>query len=68
MAGGNSYKYKTAVNPTIPVYGAICQGGYTNWDGASDIEAGSGQKIVVVEVDENNRCVGVGVTDVVIKA
>lgn len=67
MTGENSYKYKTAINPTIPVYGSICQGGYTNWDGASDIEAVDGQKIVIVEVDEANRCVGVGVTDVVIK-
>lgn len=65
LTSGNSYKYKTAANPTIPVAGALCTTGYKPWDGKSEIEAVTGQKIVVVEVDANNRCVGAGITVVV---
>lgn len=62
---GNSYKYKVAANPTIPTVGSICASGYTNWDGKADITAESGKKIVVVEVDGANACVGAGSATVV---
>lgn len=65
LSSGNSYKYKVAANPTIPKVGQTCKTGYTVWNGTDEITAASGQKIVVVEVDENNRCVGVGQTIVV---
>ena len=61
---GDSYKYKVGVNPTIPEAGATCTSGYTNWDGVSDIAATTGQKIVIVEVDALNKCVGAGMTEV----
>ncbi len=60
LADGNSYKYKVAGNPTIPEAGATCTTGYTAWDGTSEIQAAAGQKIVVVEVDASNKCVGAG--------
>lgn len=66
MTSGNSYKYKVSADPKIPAAGTICQGGYTNWDGVSEIAAQSGQKIVIVEVDDSNVCVGVGITDVTV--
>ncbi|MEZ3488430.1 MAG: hypothetical protein K1W22_18090 [Lachnospiraceae bacterium] len=65
LTSGNSYKYKAATKPSIPNCRDVCQRGYTNWDGESDIIADSGQTMVVVEVDSGNKCVGVGTTQVV---
>lgn len=65
LTSSNSYKYKVAVNPTMPEVGAICSTGYTAWDGTSDIDASSGKKIVVVEVDDRNRCIGAGMAVIV---
>lgn len=64
LSSGNSYKYKVAANPTMPNTGQECKSGYTIWDGDADITATAGQKIVVVEVDANIRCVGAGITSV----
>lgn len=64
LSSGNSYKYKVAANPTMPNAGQECKNGYTVWDGAADITAAAGQKIVIVEVDANSRCVGAGITAV----
>lgn len=44
----------------MPKLGVTCTTGYKTWDGVSDIEATSGMKIVIVEVDSMNKCVGVG--------
>lgn len=65
LTAGNSYKYKTAANPTIPEIGATCSAGYTNWNGSDEITAESGKTIVVVEVDESNAAVAVGTATVV---
>lgn len=65
LTSGNSYKYKVAANPTMPKIGDTCQSGYTNWDGKAEIAAVTGQKIVVAEVDSNNKCIAAGMTDVV---
>ena len=65
---GNSYKYKTAASPTMPTYGQTCTSGYTAWDGASEITATTGQKIVVVEVDAANKAVAAGMADITAKA
>lgn len=62
---GHSYKYKVAANPTIPTVGSICTSGYTNWDGEAEITAESGKKIVIVEVDGANTCVGAGSATVI---
>lgn len=64
---GNSYKYKVAANPTAPAVGDTCSSGYTNWNGTDEITAESGKKIVIVEVDADNKCVAVGVAVVVSK-
>lgn len=48
----------------MPEAGATCTSGYTNWDGVSDIAATTGQKIVIVEVDASNKCVGAGMNEV----
>lgn len=65
---GNSYKYKAAANPTMPLVGQECKTGYTVWDGTSEITATSGQKIIIVEVDAASKCIGAGITTLTVKA
>lgn len=65
LGNGNSYKYKTAANPTMPEQGATCTTGYTAWNGTDEIPATDGNKIVIVEVDSSNKCVGAGIAVVV---
>jgi hypothetical protein len=60
LAEGNSYKYKVAANPTLPVYDQLISGGYTNWNGTDEITATTGNKIVVVEVNANGHAVKAG--------
>ena len=68
LTEGNSYKYKTATNPTLPTYDAVCSSGYTNWNGTDEITATAGQKIVVVEVNSENKAKKVGQTTITVKA
>lgn len=67
-AEGNSYKYKVAANPTMPKYGDVCTSGYTNWNGTDEISGTAGQKIVVVEVDSDNKAKRAGTTTLTVKA
>lgn len=48
----SSYVYKTGQNVSIPGYNDICNvnSGWTTWDGAEEITAKTGDKIVVVEI------------------
>lgn len=64
---GNSYKYKLAANPTIPEFDAVCSTGYTAWNGTDEITATAGQKIVIVEVDANNKAKKAGIATVTVK-
>lgn len=68
LTSGNSYKYKVAANPTLPEYDQVCTTGYTAWDGTADITATTGQKIVIVEVDANNKAKKGGLTTITSKA
>lgn len=68
LASGNSYKYKTASNPTAPEYNATCTTGYTAWNGTDEISATAGQKIVIVEVDSNNKAKKAGQAVIVVKS
>ncbi len=68
LTSGNSYKYKVAANPTEPTYNAVCSSGYTNWNGTDEITATAGQKIVVVEVDSENKAKKVGQATITVKA
>lgn len=67
-AEGNSYKYKVAANPTAPTYDTVCTTGYTAWNGTDEISATSGQKIVVVEVNSDNKAKRAGIATVIAKA
>ena len=64
----NSYKYKVAANPTVPTYDAVCTSGYTSWNGTDEIVATTGQKIVVVEVNSDNKAKRAGIATIVAKA
>ena len=68
LSAGNSYKYKTASSVTAPEFGAECKSGYTAWDGVSEITATTGNKILIVEVDANNKAVKAGSATVASKA
>lgn len=68
LSAGNSYKYKTASSVTVPEFGAECKSGYTAWDGVSEIAATTGNKILIVEVDANNKAVKAGSATVASKA
>ena len=68
LSAGNSYKYKTASSVTVPEFGAECKSGYTAWDGVSEITATTGSKILIVEVDANNKAVKAGSATVASKA
>ena len=65
---GHSYKYKVATSPTMPTYDQVCSSGYTNWNGTDEITATTGQKIVVVEVDSNNKAKKAGEATITSKA
>lgn len=67
-AEGNSYKYKVAANPTAPKYGDVCTTGYTAWNGTNEISGTAGQKIVVVEVDSDNKAKKAGTATLTVKA
>lgn len=68
LSAGNSYKYKTVSSVTVPEFGAECKSGYTAWDGVSEIIATTGNKILIVEVDANNKAVKAGSATVASKA
>lgn len=68
LSNGNNYKYKTGATLTAPAYGQLCTSGYTNWDGTSEIEATTGNKIMIVEITSENKAVKYGETTVTAKA
>ena len=57
---GNSYKYKVGDNISSLVVNQLALSGWTSWDGAADITAATGKKIVVVEVNGIGQVKGVG--------
>ena len=52
----------------MPTYDQVCTSGYTNWNGTDEITATTGQKIVVVEVDSENKAKKGGQATVTSKA
>lgn len=68
ISNGNSYKTKTGAAVTVPTFGQACTSGYTAWDGISEVTATIGAKLLVVEVDGENKAVSAGEAVVVAKA
>lgn len=65
-ATGNSYVYNVGTTAhALPAYGELVTGtDWTAWDGSADITAATGKKLVLVEIDGNNRAVGAGTATV----
>lgn len=68
LTSGNSYKYKTAANVELPQYEEVCNGGYNAWNGTDEITATTNNKILIVEVDANNKAKKAGITTATSKA
>lgn len=60
---GHSYKYKIGTDVKLPEYGAFVRN-YSTWDGASDITAETGKKILIIECDSNYLAVKAGIATV----
>ncbi|HBG3259002.1 TPA: hypothetical protein KP562_003246 [Clostridioides difficile] len=67
LESGNSYKYKTGVNVAVPTLDTDCSVGYTAWDGTEEITATKGNKILIVEVNANNKAKKAGITTITVK-
>ncbi|HBF8686597.1 TPA: hypothetical protein KO123_003391 [Clostridioides difficile] len=63
----NSYKYKTGANVAVPTLDTDCSVGYTAWDGTEEITATKGNKILIVEVNANNKAKKAGITAITVK-
>ena len=59
LTEGRSYRYKTGPNAQVPaLYQDLSD--WTEWDGASDVAAATGDQIVVAEVDSIGLCMAAG--------
>jgi len=67
LTSGNSYKYKTGSSLTVPTFNQLISGGYTNWDGAADITATTGNSVLIVEVDSTGKAKKAGQATVTAK-
>ncbi len=65
---GNIYKYKTGVNVVLPVADEILITGWTTWNGTSEIEAVTGDTIIIAEVDSTSACKKAGMATVISKS
>ena len=57
---GNTYKYKTAATITLPLFNNVLTTGWTAWNGTAEIVATTGDKIVIAEVDADNKAKAAG--------
>lgn len=67
LTSGNSYKYYAAATASLPSLNATVTA-YTDWDGASEIEATTGNEIVIAEVDGSGKVKKAGKATVAAKA
>lgn len=65
LTKGNGYKYQMGTDADIPPVGYDCKN-MKDWDGASTLNADYDTKIVVVEVDSNNKAVKAGKAQVTV--
>lgn len=63
LASGNRYKYKVAVDVSLPAIGQNLRT-WTTWNGSSNIAAETGKKICIAEVDADYKAVRAGITTV----
>ena len=63
-AAGNTYKTKTGESVELPTYGENVSAGWTEWDGAEEITATTGQQIAVIEVNASSQAIAGGIATV----
>lgn len=64
---GSSYKYLLGTEVYTPDKDAVVPDTYKDWDGTAEIEATPGQKILLIEVDAENKVQRAGTASVVVK-
>lgn len=64
---GGGYKYLLGTEVYSPDKNAVAPDTYSEWDGAAEIEAREGQKILVVEVDAEGKIQRAGTAAVIVK-
>lgn len=67
LASGNKYKYRVAIEVSIPTPGQNLRL-WSGWDGQSEISAMDGKEICIAEVDSEYRAVRIGTTKVTAKS
>lgn len=55
LTAGNSYVYKTGASVDLPTYDQVLTTGWTAWNGTDDIEATTGDVIVIAEIDATDK-------------
>lgn len=65
--GENKYKYKSGDSVTCPIPNQDCSS-MTDWNGTDELQIATGQKILVVECDSQNKAKKAGVATVTSKA
>lgn len=63
---GGSYKYLLGAEVYMPDKDAIASDAYLDWDGSAEIEARESQKILMVEVDAENKVKRAGIGTVTV--
>lgn len=66
-AEGNNYRYKIGEDFMFPEYNEVCLDKSTAWNGVDEIAVENGEKIVIIEVDAENKAKAAGVAVVIAK-
>lgn len=64
LTSGNSYKYKAAESVALPSLNEVLTDGWTDWDGSAEIEAATGNQIIIAEVNSDNQAKRAGVATI----
>lgn len=64
LTAGNTYKYIVASTVTAPSFNETLSASYVTWNGVADITATTGNQILIVEVDTNNKAKKAGIATV----
>lgn len=63
----NTYMTKQGATLTLPAYDEVCSTGFTAWDGVTEITGTTGQKIMIVEIDAQNKAKSAGIATIAAK-
>lgn len=68
LEDGNSYMYKLGTSLTLPGFFDVCDSvcGYTIWNEIDEIQANSGDDVLIVEIDKSFKAIRAGKSTVVV--